>query len=38
LSTASTRGFADAAVIPPDEAWSLAEASDDLALLRVTVG
>jgi quercetin dioxygenase-like cupin family protein len=31
-------GRADAFVIPPDEAWSIEEASPDLALLRVTVG
>jgi quercetin dioxygenase-like cupin family protein len=31
-------GRADAFVIPPDEAWSLEDASPDLALLRVTVG
>ena len=31
-------GPADAFVIPPGEAWSLEEASPDLALLRVTVG
>ena len=29
---------ADAFVIPPGEPWGLAEASDDLALLRVSVG
>ncbi len=31
-------GRADAFVIPPGEAWSLEDASPDLALLRVTVG
>jgi quercetin dioxygenase-like cupin family protein len=31
-------GRADAFVIPPGEAWSLEEASSDLALLRVSVG
>jgi len=31
-------GLADAFVIPPGEPWGLADASDDLALLRVIVG
>jgi quercetin dioxygenase-like cupin family protein len=37
-SSAHPLGPADAFVIPPGEAWSLEEASPDLALLRVTVG